>query len=175
LQTTCLEQPPNRERLMSNLILVLLIASTALIGMLAGASLDQSFKQLPARHRLGSVAFSRYSRAADLTNGIAFYAALGIGALLVSLASAVAVRLAGISSMAANPIYLATTLSVLHTLTTARAAPLNFSQKKVPEEDERMLRSIQNKFTMWQSIRCVLQVANFGVNLWAMVAYIKLT
>lgn len=68
---------------MTNLILIIIIASTAMIGILAGASLDQSFKQLPARHRLGSVAFSRYSKAADLVNGIPFYTVLGVSALLL--------------------------------------------------------------------------------------------
>jgi NADP-dependent 3-hydroxy acid dehydrogenase YdfG len=52
-------------------VLVFLIAATATSGLLAGASLDQSSKQLPARHRIGAIAFSRYSQAADLGNGIA--------------------------------------------------------------------------------------------------------
>jgi len=39
-------------------------------GLLAGASLDQSIKQLPARQRTGVRAFFAYSQAADLGNGI---------------------------------------------------------------------------------------------------------
>jgi len=46
---------------------------------IAGASLDQSIKQLPARHCL-NVAYSAYSQASDLGNGIVFYAVLGVGA-----------------------------------------------------------------------------------------------
>lgn len=38
--------------------LVLALAATAADGLLAGASLDQSLKQLPARHRLGSAALT---------------------------------------------------------------------------------------------------------------------
>jgi hypothetical protein len=38
----------------------------------------------PARHRIGVIAFSDYSRAGDLGRGIAWYAALGIGAALLT-------------------------------------------------------------------------------------------
>jgi hypothetical protein len=49
-----------------DLTLALLVVATAVTGVLAGASLDQSVKQLPARRKIGAVAYSRYSRAADL-------------------------------------------------------------------------------------------------------------
>lgn len=59
---------------------VAVVASVVANGLLVGASLDQSIKQLPARHRLGVAAFAAYSQAADLHNGVAFYAILGLGA-----------------------------------------------------------------------------------------------
>jgi hypothetical protein len=46
------------------------LAAVAANGLLAGASLDQSVKQLPARKRIGAVAYSVYAEAADLGNGI---------------------------------------------------------------------------------------------------------
>ena len=58
---------------MSDTTLLLLAGATALNGILAGASLDQSIKQLPSRHRIGPVAYSTYSRASDLGNGIPWY------------------------------------------------------------------------------------------------------
>jgi hypothetical protein len=39
--------------------------------LLAGASLDQSIKQLPARHRIGMREFSAYSTASDQAVGVA--------------------------------------------------------------------------------------------------------
>jgi hypothetical protein len=62
----------------------LLVAAMLGNGLLVGASLDQVIKQLPARHRIGVIAFSDYSRAGDLGRGIAWYAALGIGAALLT-------------------------------------------------------------------------------------------
>ena len=85
-----------------DLVQGLLIAAVAANGLLSGASGDQSIKQLPARHRLGSLAFSAYSRASDQSIGVVWYAVLGIGGAILT-----------------------------HSFTTARAAPINLSQYKV--------------------------------------------
>src|SRR6266540_2674063 len=46
-----------------------LLAAVVANGLLVGASLDQPAKQLPARHRIGPVAFAAYGLAAGLTVG----------------------------------------------------------------------------------------------------------
>ena len=55
------------------------VAMAALVadGILAGLSLDKVIVQLPARRRIGVTAYAAYARAADLGNGIAFYAGCG--------------------------------------------------------------------------------------------------
>ncbi len=59
--------------------ILLIAAATALDGVATGASLDQTIKQLPARHRIGVVAFSAYNRAADRgTGGLVLYAGAGV-------------------------------------------------------------------------------------------------
>jgi hypothetical protein len=73
-----------------SLTFVLILAATAADGLLAGASLDQSIKQLPARHKIGLVAYSEYSRASDLGPGILWYGILGVGAAVLTIAAAVA-------------------------------------------------------------------------------------
>jgi|SRR5919108_2728772 hypothetical protein len=69
---------------------ILVVAATASVGLLAGASPDQSIRQLPARRRIGAVAYSQYSRAAGLGNGIFFYGILGVVAALLNIAAAIA-------------------------------------------------------------------------------------
>ncbi len=69
---------------------VLILAATAADGLLTGASLDQSVKQLPARHKIGLVAYSEYSRASDLGPGILWYGILGVGAVVLTISAAVA-------------------------------------------------------------------------------------
>lgn len=60
-------------------------------------------------------------------------------------------------------------MAILHSLATTQAAPTNFRQRQVSPTDEAALSAIFDKFTRWQTIRCVLQVMNFGVNLWAVI------
>ena len=48
--------------------------------ILAGLSLDKVIVHLPARRRISVTAYAAYARAADLGNGLAYYAAAGVGA-----------------------------------------------------------------------------------------------
>src|SRR5215217_8784872 len=114
-----------------NITFVLIFAATLFIGLLAGASLDQSIKQLPARRRIGLTAYSQYSRASDLGNGILFYGILGVTAALLNIAAAIAAYLQNIPAQQLNLIYLGALLAVLHSLATMQAAPLNFSQRNI--------------------------------------------
>ena len=150
----------------------LLVAATAADGILAGASLDQSIKQLPARHRMGVNAFSVYSQASDLGPGILWYAVLGIGAALLTLATALAALVQGAATPHAAPIYIAAGLAALHSLVTTQAAPTNFQQRKAAN-DEAALTAIFNRFERWQTLRVVLQVLTFAAALWALVSYIS--
>lgn len=151
----------------------LIFAATVFIGLLAGASLDQSIKQLPARYRIGLTAYSQYSRASDLGNGILFYGILGVAAALLNITAAIAANSQSIPSEQANLIYVGALLAVLHSFATTQAAPLNFSQRKISVNDEPALIALFDKFARWQNIRCVLQIINFGVNLWALIVYMQ--
>src|SRR3712207_3425952 len=97
-----------------SLTLVLVVAATAADGLLAGASLDQSIKQLPTRHKIGPVAYSEYSRASDLGPGILWYGILGVGAAVLTIAAAVSGLIEGVPSASATSLCLAAALAVLH-------------------------------------------------------------
>jgi hypothetical protein len=147
----------------------LLVAAVIANGLLVGASLDQTVKQLPARRRIGVVAFSDYSRAGDLWHGVAWYAALGIGAAVLTVV-AVVVGLAerpGTQSVAA--LWLALLLTAAHSLTSARAAPLNFSQRAAVGDAAR-LAAIFDRFERWSRARSALQVLTLLSVAWALVA-----
>ena len=154
------------------LTIALLTAATAADGILAGASLDQSVKQLPARHRIGVIAFSVYSQASDLGPGIIWYAILGIGAALLTVAGAIAALIQGAAPLHAVPLYIAAGLAVLHSLVTTQAAPTNFRQRQVANNGA-ALTAIFNRFERWQTLRVVLQVLTFAAVLWALITYIS--
>ena len=150
-----------------DLTMALLLAATATTGLLAGASLDQSIKQLPARHRIGAATYSRYSQAADLGNGIAFYATLGIAVLVFNVCAAAAAYVLKASPGLALSLQAGALLAILQSLVTALAAPLNFRQRRTT--DETALAAILDRFARLQALRCAIQVLNFGANLYAMV------
>jgi hypothetical protein len=152
-----------------DVVRLLLIAAAAFNGVLTGASLDQSIKQLPARRRIGVIAFSTYSRAADLGNGIVWYAIIGIGAALLTIGAAVSAYLRMASAAAAIPLYLAALTSLLHSFTTSQAAPTLFRVRQV-KDDAAQLTMIFNRFERWQTLRAALQVTTFGLTLWSLAA-----
>ena len=155
---------------MSDLTWILLIAATAFSGVLAGASLDQSIKQLPARHRLGAVTYSAYAQAADLGSGLIWYIVLGIGTLILTLGAAIAALANHMPANDALPVVLAAGLAILHSLATTQAAPTMFSQRK-HLNDEAALTAIFNRFERWQTLRAFLQALTFAALLWALVVY----
>lgn len=135
-----------------NTPLILTLAATGASGMLAGASLDQSIKQLPARRRIGAVAYAAYVRGADLANGVIWYATLGIGAALLSLIAGLLTfrhSLAGVACIV---------LPIAHSLVTSRAAPTLMRLRVAGDEPQ--LSAILGRFERWQSLRAALQFAN---------------
>jgi hypothetical protein len=65
------------------------------------------------------------------------------------------------------PLLLAAVLTIAHTFTTARAAPINFSQRAAGD-DEAALTAIFARFERWQTVRAGLQLATFLLMLWAL-------
>ncbi|HEY1386956.1 MAG TPA: hypothetical protein VGF38_00320 [Ktedonobacterales bacterium] len=158
------------------LLFVLALIATALDGILAGASLDQSIKQLPARRRIGAAAYSVYARAADLGTGIVWYAALGIGAALLTIVAAIVALVQSAPTSIALPLYLAAAASVAHSFTTSRAAPIMLSQRQIAATAENgpKLAALFDRFERWQTARVVVQVVTFGLMLWALAAFATL-
>jgi hypothetical protein len=123
-----------------------LLAAVVANGLLVGASLDQPVKQLPARHRTGPVAFAAYGQAADLRNGVPWYATLGLGTAGLTLAAG---------------------LTVGHLLVTAVAAPVNFSQRG-HNGDPAALERVFGTFARLTALRAGLQAATLAAVVWAL-------
>jgi AcrR family transcriptional regulator len=149
----------------------LLLAATLLNGLLAGASMDQSIKQLPARHTIGVEAYSEYSKAGDLGNGIALYATLGIGgAALALIAAGVAFTgKADTNSQVALTVLIV--LTIAHSVMTTQAAPTNFSQRKAVGDPVR-LEAVFRRFEKLQTVRATLQFLTPLAAAWAFASFI---
>jgi hypothetical protein len=153
-----------------NLTLILILAATIVTGLLAGASLDKAMVQLPARHRMGAVGFATFSRANDLGNGLIVYPVLGISAALLTIIAAFAAFWQSTPLEYSMPLYISALLSVLHSVTTSRAAPTMLSLRQATG-DEAILSETLNRFAKWHNLRTILQLLNFIMLVWAIVAY----
>lgn len=154
---------------MAILLTPLAALATLATGLLAGASLDQSIKQLPARRRIGAVAYAAYAGAADLGNGVVWYASLGVGAALLCVLTALAARAAHLAGTGATACWLSAALAIAHSLTTAKAAPIMFSSRKLLG-DPAALSKIFDRFALWQGLRAALQLVNFMAALWSLLS-----
>ena len=143
------------------------ITATALTGLLCGASLDQSIKQLPARHIIGVQAFSAYAKAADLKNGVLWYAILGIGSALASVVTAIFAWKYHSNQSYALPLYSGGVFAICHTICTALAAPVYHGQKKIKTDDE--LKKLFNKFERIQTVRSIFIALNFLSYMWTLI------
>ncbi len=152
-----------------NLTLILLLAATIMTGLLAGASLDKAIVQLPARHRMGVIAFASFSKANDLGNGLIVYPVLGISAALLTILAALVAFLQATSLQQSLPLCISALLALLHSVTTTRAAP-NMLSLRQATNDEAVLAETLNRFAKWHNLRTILQVLNFVMLIWAIVA-----
>ncbi|MFI5891126.1 hypothetical protein ACIA5D_13535 [Actinoplanes sp. NPDC051513] len=140
----------------------LLLAVVVFNGILAGLSVDKVVVQLPARRRMGVVAYAHYARAADLGNGTALYSVTGVGAALLTIVTGVAASANDASTTVRFLLISAAALSVLHSAATAVAAPAMFRVGESPDT-EADLAPLLSRFTYASAVRTVLQVATFAL------------
>jgi hypothetical protein len=131
-------------------------------GMLAGLSLDKVIVQLPARRRIGVTAYAPYARAADLGNGVAFYAAVGVGAAAPTLAAFAVAAARGAPGAVTGPLAAAAGLSLLHSAATGRAAPAMFQIGRADDTDA-ALAPLLTRFARWSAARAAVQTATLIV------------
>ena len=138
----------------------LLLTVVGFNGLLAGLSVDKVVVQLPARHRIGAVAYAHYARAADLGNGVVLYPVAGIGAALLTIVAAVVAFAVDASTTVRVLLAVAAGLSVLHSAATAVAAPTMYRVGKSPDVGAD-LYALLSRFATASNLRAGLQVATF--------------
>ena len=151
-----------------NLVPSLITLATAMNGLLAGLNVDTALVKLPARRRIGAVAYATFARGNDLGNGLVVYPLLGIGAVLLTVLATAVAYLERSPMEIVLPLSLASLLSLLHTFATTRAAPVMLSLKDVPD-DEVILTAKLDRFARLHAVRATFQVLTFFVLLWALI------
>jgi len=137
-------------------------------GLRAGAGTFRALLDLPARTRVGPLAFAEFSRATDLsTTGIVFYVVFGIGgALLTAAVWFIAVR-GRAPALVRGLLATSTIASVLVLVLTARAAPLMWQVGSAPP-DPALVRGLLDRFTAWTMARVACVNVSFAAVLAAL-------
>ena len=151
-----------------SLVVFLIASASAINGLLSGLNMDTALVKLPARRRIGAVAYAAFARGNDLGNGLVVYPILGIGATLFTVLATAIAYLEHSSMGLLLLLSLASLLSLLHTAATTRAAPVMLSIKDAPD-DEAILTTKLDRFARWHAVRATFQVLTFFVLLWALV------
>ncbi|MBV9180365.1 MAG: hypothetical protein JO356_03570 [Acidobacteria bacterium] len=146
------------------------IAATLCGAILAGGGLDRTVVAMPAWRKLGSRAWAKYSRHADLGNGLIFYPAVALGGFAFSLAAFITYRHSrGVLPKASTPITLSVTLSALGLLLTRQAAPFMLSLRRIGDDPAGIERAFDG-FGFWGGKRVLVQLGMLITNLWACMA-----
>lgn len=153
---------------MSPAVALTLLAAAA-NGILAGFSLEVALVKLPARRRIGAVAFATFARGADLGNGKVVYPVVAVAAALLTFAATLVAVLGRSPAPAMGSLSVASLASILHFVTTAKAAPIMLGIKDTPD-DAALLTDKLEAFERWHAARAALQVLTFLVLLWALVS-----
>ena len=149
----------------------LVTAATALSGVVAGTTIDTGIVNLPAWRRLGAESWADYTRE-ELPISLVWYPILGIGAVLVNLAAAVAVHRDGEAPRSsALPSRAVAILAIGHLLTTAKAAPHMVMVRETG--DPASLREALESFTRWHWARTGIDALTFAANLWSLTSVSK--
>jgi hypothetical protein len=156
---------------------VLLLGGAVIVnGLLAGASLDQSIEQLPARHRIGVRAYLAYSRASHMANGRFWLIPLGIIGPVMSLVAAVWDSGRNLPTEQSLPVFLAAGIGVASILSTLRAGSINWAltpwqpnPQKVADDESALIHILQ-RFERWQEVRATVQFLHFAFAVWALAA-----
>ena len=140
------------------------VAMAALVadGILAGLSLDKVIVQLPARRRIGVTAYAAYARAADLGNGIAFYATAGVGGAVLTVAAFAVAAGLGAPGAVTGLLAAGAALSLVHSAATGRAAPVMFQIGRAGDA-EADLAPLLARFARWSAARAAVQAATLIV------------
>ena len=145
----------------TTLVTWLLAVTTAFEGLRAGAGTFRMLIDLPARARVGAVAFADFSRATDLsTAGYIFYALYGIGGAVLTSGTWIVARRVRAPVVIRRLSAFAACCSLLILAMTARAAPLMW---RVGSESNNaaVLKGLLDRFVFWTNLRIVATDLSF--------------
>lgn len=149
-------------------LMALIVAATAINGLLSGISFDGALVKLPTRRRIGAAVYATFARGNDLGNGLWVYPSTAISAALLTLVATIVAYVEHASAALLAPLSIAALTSIGHFLATSRAAPIMLRVGKTPD-NEALLAALLDRFARWHALRATLQILTFLLLLWALL------
>jgi hypothetical protein len=141
-------------------------------GILAGATANRALVQLPAWERVGVVAWANFTRAENLGTGFVFYPVIGLAALLLTAAVAIAFRFDRAARGSRGlPIYSAVVLAIVWAVVTRGVLVPAMSSLRTAGDNASELQRIFLTVARWSGVNDLLHVLTFGLNLWALTEF----
>ncbi len=145
-----------------------IIIATIIDGLFAGIAVQKVFVELPARRKIGAVAFAQYARASNMGNGLYIYPAFACGGFVLTC---IVLFLANHAAYATGILFLiglAAAFSVGVLVMTAFAAPLMHKISKI-ENKEELISPLLEKFVFYSYPRAVFIWLQFVTILAALI------
>jgi hypothetical protein len=139
-------------------------------GLLAGSTATRAFVEMPAWQRIGVGPWAAFARVENAETAFLLYPIVGGSALLLTIATAVGVRLdrtAGLSRRA--PVYAAAGVAAVAALITRFGVVPALFQLENTLQDPELAPSLFSALARWWAVNDLFHTAAFGLNLWALV------
>ena len=147
----------------------LTVGATLFGGLLAGVTANRALVQLPAWERIGLVPWATFTAAENQGRGPIFYPVIGLAALLLTVATAIACHFDPDARRSRRfPLYSAALLALVWAaITRFVLVPATF-HVNTAANDAAELRQLFMTVTRWSGINDALHVLTFGLSLWGL-------
>lgn len=151
------------------MFLTVVTITTIVDALLAGAGLDYTIKQLPARRLIGIATYGKYFLASDLANGRFWYIPLGLSAYVLNVLVAISAHYQNIRGSAMSMFFIAAGFALIHAFGTSQAVPAGLSFVKIKDTDEAILDKSFDKFARWVVVRGIVGAPMFVAMLFGLI------
>lgn len=139
-------------------------------GLLAGSTATRAFVEMPAWRQIGVGPWATFARVENAGAGFLLYPIIGASALLLTIATAVAVQLDSTARMSRRfPVYAAAGVAIAAALITRLGVVPALFQLKNTSNDPALAPTLFTTLTGWWALNDLFHIVAFGLNLWALV------
>jgi hypothetical protein len=139
-------------------------------GLLAGATANRAFVEMPAWERIGVMQWASYARLETGAAAFLLYPAIGGAALLLTIVTAIAVQFdRTVRATRRFPVYSAVAIAVVAAVITRAEVVPALSALRAQLSDPTMAQGLFKTLAGWWAVNDALHTLAFGFNLWALV------